>query len=286
MSDARSLLEAGVARLRAAGIEGAPRDARRLMAHALGVDAARLLLAMTDPVNDAQRQRFCAAIAARARQQPVAQITGQRLFWGRGFRVTSDVLDPRPETEILIAAALGQSFSRVLDLGTGSGAILLSLLAERPQAQGVGTDLSRTALDVAQGNARALGLADRAEWIVADWLDGISGRFDLIVSNPPYLSAQEHAELAEDVRLWEPRMALVPHDDDGRGLVAYRQISARARAHLVTGGWLMVEIGPSQGADVRELLAKAGFMELQILRDLDGRDRVVMGRNQAALAYE
>lgn len=267
-----ALLPPAIRRLAAAGVPDPARDARRLLAHALGIAPDRLTLHLHDPLLAAAATRFEAALAARAARQPVSQITGQRAFWGRMFRVTPDVLDPRPETEVLVAAALSAPFTRVLDLGTGSGAILLSLLAERPQATGLGVDLSPAALAVARGNAVALGVDGRADFTLSDWFAGVAGRFDLIVSNPPYIAAGEMAALAPEVRDWEPHMALTPGGD---GLDAYRAIAAGAPAHLAPGGRLLLEIGPTQGAAVAGLLQAAGFEGITLCADLDGRDRVV-----------
>jgi release factor glutamine methyltransferase len=265
-------LRAGVAQLQGAGIAGAVGDARMLLAHAAGLDPARLTLHLPDAMGPDVQARYDAALAARARHQPVAQITGQRLFWGRRFAVTPDTLDPRPETEVLVAEALRTPFSRVLDLGTGTGCILLSLLADCPQAQGIGADISPAALAVAQRNAAALGLSPRARFVQSDWFAAVSGGFDLIVSNPPYIAAAEMAQLAPDVALWEPHLALTPGGD---GLAAYRTIAAQARAHLHPGGRLLLEIGPTQGAAVSALLQDQGFPPPRILPDLDGRPRVV-----------
>lgn len=275
MTTVGAAMAAAVPRLAAAGVDGAARDARVLMAHALGIGPDRVLLAAGDPLPPGAAAAFAAAVAARLRRQPVAQITGRRLFWGRPFRVTPDVLDPRPETETLIAAALEAPFARVLDLGTGSGAILCTLLAERPGATGLGSDLSAAALAVAQGNAQALGLGARAAFRQADWWAGIEGRFDLIVSNPPYIAAAEMAGLAPEVRDWEPHLALTPGGD---GLDAYRAICAGAPAHLAPGGRLLLEIGPAQGAAVAALARAAGLPQVAVLPDMDGRDRVVTAR--------
>ena len=268
-------LRAATARLTQVGIVAAAGDARHLVAHAIGLDPDRLTLHLSDQLDASAQARLDAALAARARHQPVSQIIGSRLFWGRRFRVTRDVLDPRPETECLIAAALAQPFARVLDLGTGSGAILLTLLAERPDASGLGTDLSPKALAVALGNAQALGLTARASFARADWLDGVQEQFDLIVANPPYIAAAEIAGLAPEVRDWEPHLALTPGGD---GLGAYRKIAAGAPAHLAPGGVLLLEIGPTQAAAVTALLTAAGLRCGPTLPDLDGRDRVVVAR--------
>ncbi len=268
-------LRAAIPRLKAAGIEEAPRDARLLLAHAMALAPDRLTLHLSDPLDPEAAARFETALAERISRRPVSQIIGQRLFWGRTFRVTSDTLDPRPETETLVAAALEEPFARVLDLGTGTGAILLSLLADRPGATGLAVDLSPAALDVARQNAGTLGLADRAEFRLSDWFSGVEGRFDLVVSNPPYISAADMAGLSPEVRDWEPSMALTPGAD---GLDAYRTIAAGTPAHLEPGGRLIVEIGPTQGQAVADLFGRAGLAGIEILPDLDGRPRVVTGR--------
>lgn len=275
---AQALLAEGASKLKAAGIDDAARDARWLLAHALGIGRERLTLALHDCVTHAQQTRFQQAIEARARHQPVAQIIGERLFWGRSFHVTQDVLDPRPETETLIDCALRKPFKSVLDLGTGSGAILLTLLAEREHAVGIGADLSLQALSVARHNADILGLGKRAEFLHSDWFDSVAGQFDLIVSNPPYIAAPDYPALAAEVREWEPRMALVPQGCDGSGLAAYHEIAAQAAAFLAAKGWLMVEIGLGQGADVLNLFAQAGLNNGQIIPDMSGRGRVVIAQ--------
>ncbi|SDY08950.1 peptide chain release factor N(5)-glutamine methyltransferase [Citreimonas salinaria] len=273
---AQSLLAEATARLQAAGVPDAARDARRLLAHALGVAQGRLTLVLGDPVTADGAARFDALVARRSAREPVSHLTGTRTFWGRDFIVTPDVLDPRPETETLVAAALQAPFARVLDLGTGSGCILLTLLAERPVARGAGCDLSEAALAVAARNREALGLGDRATLRAGDWfaaLEAGTARFDLIVSNPPYIAASEMPALAPETRDHEPRGALT---DEGDGLAAYRTIAAGAGAWLVPGGRLMVEIGPTQAGAVAALFGGAGLADVAVLPDMDGRDRVVV----------
>ncbi|MDO5371003.1 peptide chain release factor N(5)-glutamine methyltransferase, partial [Paracoccus sp. (in: a-proteobacteria)] len=250
MSEARAVLAEATARLAAAGIDTAGGDALALMGHALGVPRHALRDALAQPLPPDAAARFAQAIAARLQRQPVSQILGYRDFWKHRFRVTRDTLDPRPETETLVAAALDLPWRRVLDLGTGTGAILLSLLAERPGAGGLGVDLSAAALEVARENAAALGIA--ADFRRSDWFSAVDGRFDLIVSNPPYIAADEMPALSPEVRQWEPRGALT---DEGDGLGAYRAIATGAGAHLVPGGWLAVEIGPTQAAAVSGIFA-------------------------------
>ena len=255
-----------------AGIPDPQSDARRLVAHALGIAPERVRLSDRE-ASDAELRVLDAAIAARMARQPVAQIVGWRDFWKHRFTVTRDTLDPRPDTETLVAAALDLPWRTVLDLGTGTGAILLSLLGDRPGARGTGTDLSDAALAVARANSDLLGIA--ATFLRSDWFAAVEGRFDLIVSNPPYIAADEMAGLGPEVRDWEPRAALT---DEADGLFAYRAIAAGAPAHLTPGGWLAVEIGPSQAAAVGGLMEAAGFGSVRVLPDLDGRDRVVTGR--------
>jgi release factor glutamine methyltransferase len=269
---AKQALALAAVQLREAGIEDPARDARILLAHAMGIAPDRLTLHLPDEMTAPQRTAYESAITARLNRQPVSQITGQRLFWGRSFRVTPDTLDPRPDTEALVAEALTQPFARVLDLGTGTGCILLTLLAERPQATGLGTDIAPATLAVAVDNAARLSLSDRAAFLHSDWLAGVTGRFDLIVSNPPYIAADEMPGLAPEVRDHEPHRALT---DFGDGLGAYRLLATATPAHLTPGGRLLLEIGPTQGQAVSALLAAQGFSAIRVLPDMDGRDRVV-----------
>lgn len=266
-------LRQGVARLAAAGVPGAAEDARLLLAHALDLPRHHLAAALAAPLPPERLRRFDAAISARAARRPVSQILGRRAFWKHEFRVTRDTLDPRPETETLVEAALAEPFAAVLDLGTGSGAILISVLAERPGARGTGTDISAAALAVAQENAEKIGVC--ATFLLSDWFASVSGTFDLILSNPPYIAQDEMASLSPEVRDWEPHLALT---DGADGLSAYRAIAAGAAAHLVPGGRLLVEIGPTQAPAVAALMQAAGLSDLRILADLDGRDRVVGAR--------
>lgn len=263
-------------RLEAAGITGgSARDLRLLLARALDIPANRLTIERPEALSRDQLARFTALVARRAAREPMAHILGHRAFFGRDFRVSADVLDPRPETETLIETALEQPFTTLLDLGTGSGCILVTLLAERPEAQGTGSDLSTKALAIAQDNAQRHAVANRARFMHSDWYAGLSGRFELIVSNPPYIAAAEMAGLSAELG-FEPRMALT---DEGDGLACYRIIVADAGTHLTRGGWLMVEIGPEQGAAVAAMFVASGLHSVGIRSDLDGRDRVVVGQN-------
>lgn len=275
------LLARGTQALTAAGIPDAGRDARRLLAHVLKVPAGRLTLFLPEPVEPKLEVVFNVLIERRCEYVPVSHLTGRRLFYGREFLVTPEVLDPRPETETLIEVALSEPFASVLDLGTGSGCILLTLLAERDGAIGVGTDLSQAALNVAFWNRNTLRLEGRSQLLAGDWYGAVAHldeSFDLIVSNPPYIAAHEMAGLAAEVRDHEPRLALT---DEGDGLSAYDAITQGALRWLAPGGRLAVEIGPTQGAAVMGMMQAAGLVQTRVIPDLDGRDRVVLGTNSA-----
>jgi len=267
------VLTAATRALAAAGVPDPARDARRLFSHALGVESGRLTLVLPEPVDGPGLQIFDKLITRRCAREPVSQLIGRRAFYGRDFIVTADVLDPRPETETLIEAALALPFEHVLDLGTGSGCILLTLLAECPAARGIAVDLSPAAVRVAVSNARALDLAGRADFVVSDWTREVTGVFDLIVANPPYIAASELETLDPEVRDWEPRIALT---DNADGLAAYRDIFACAPAFLVPEGRLIVEIGPTQATAVSKMAIRAGFDRATVICDLDGRDRVLV----------
>lgn len=251
------------------------RDARRLLAHAAGLDPGTLHRLDDGPLPRDIAAAFDALLARRAAGEPLARVLGYRDFWQHRFRITPDVLDPRADTETLVARALEVPWQSVLDLGTGSGCILLSLLAERPEARGTGTDVSWAALGVARDNAHTLGLSERAEFVRADWWQGVSGRFDLIVSNPPYIGADEMDALSPEVREHDPHLALSPGGD---GLDPYRIIAAGAAGALAPGGRVMVEIGWKQGSAVAELFSAAGLADVALHPDLEGRDRVVSAK--------
>lgn len=271
MATVQDLLRQAGATLQAEGIESG--DARPLLAEVLGVARDRLVLMAHDPVTSEQEQAYEALIAARLRRVPVSKLLGRRLFWGMSFEVTADTLDPRPETESLIAAALSAGApKRLLDLGTGTGCIALSLLSEWPDTRGLACDISPAALEVAKRNARHLDLADRCELRISDWYSEVSERFDLIVSNPPYISQTEMAELSREVHDHDPHLALTPGGD---GLAPYHVLASGALAHLEPGGRLLVEIGWRQGPDVARIFAAAGLCQVEVLPDMDGRDRVV-----------
>lgn len=268
--------------LEAAGIELPVFDARLLLEAAAGVGRLDIL---TDPhreISDAAGERLDALVARRVAREPVAYILGKKAFYALDFAVGPAVLTPRPDTEMVVEAALAaleeDAPARILDLGVGSGAILLSILSARPAATGIGVDVSPDALVFAEGNAAALGLSGRATLVHGDWGAGVSGAFDLVVSNPPYIPTDRIAGLEPEVSVHEPRLALDGGDD---GLDAYRRLWPDVARLLKPGGRFCVEIGIGQGADVSALARAAGLEVEAIKPDLAGIDRVVLGRKPA-----
>jgi len=264
--------------LRDAGTRIGPVDAQWLLEHALGKPRSWLYAHGDDIADEALAARFEALVARRVAGEPVAYITGRRGFWRFDLAVTPATLIPRVETELLVELALARLPQdrelRIADLGTGSGAIALALAHERPRARVVATDASDAALAVALSNANALGI-DNIDFRRGDWLEPLAGEhFDLIASNPPYLASDDPHLGAGDLR-HEPVSALA----SGReGLDAIRVIVGDAPAHLVTDGWLLLEHGLEQGRAVRGLLHTAGFVDIATEHDLEGRDRVTLGR--------
>jgi len=271
----QSVLTLGIRALQTADIDGAARDARLLMAGALGIDVSRLTLALHDDIYPPCQDRFDAFIAQRLLHRPVSRILGTRLFWGRSFHITDDVLDPRGDTETLIAAALEHAGDRILDLGTGSGVIAITMAAERPTAKVVASDISKSALDVAKKNARDLGVADRLSFVQGSWFDAVTGRFDLILSNPPYISDAEMRDLAPEVLGYDPHIALTPGGD---GFDPYRIIARHAPDVLTPQGAVIVEIGHAQAADVTQIFKGAGFSKLRVHTDFEQKDRVITAK--------
>lgn len=278
---------AGQRTLAAAGIEDAGRDARLLLAAAAACRTGDIIAHPEWRLADEARVRFAGMLERRAAHEPVSRILGVREFYGRPFTLSAATLDPRPDTETLIEVALSiarregwrDKSIRILDIGTGTGCLLLTLLAELPLATGLGTDISREALATASANAGALGLADRAAFEMHDVLAGVSGMFDLVVSNPPYIASGDIAGLESEVREFDPRAAL---DGGPDGLDIYRRIAAGL--DRVARGWVVLEVGAGQ-ADAVALVLQQAFVktrvaELSLHCDLGGHARCVALRLQ------
>ncbi len=261
-----------------AGVPGARMDARLLVAAASGLDAAVIFGHPERPLAPDAARRLDRLARRRAAGEPLAHILGVREFWSLPFEVSADVLIPRPDTETVVEAALGwlggkDGPCRILDLGTGSGCLLLALLSERPEATGVGVDVSTKALHVARRNAHAFGLAERARFVVADWGRGIAGRFDIVVANPPYVADSELAGEAAEVARFEPRLALAGGED---GLDCVRALIPELPRLLADDGALFLEVGAGQASPTARILKDNGLEVIDIKHDLPGIPRCLV----------
>ncbi|MCB1478290.1 MAG: peptide chain release factor N(5)-glutamine methyltransferase [Rhodobiaceae bacterium] len=279
MSMAATVQEAvrAVARqLAAAGVETSGLDARLIVMSAAGMTHEDLLREPGRILTADEAGTVSRHAARRAAREPLARIFGHWTFCGLDFRLSAETLVPRPETEMVVERGIGLlagvETPRIADAGTGSGCILLSLLHALPAASGVGTDRSAGAIETAGGNAEALGLAGRAQFAVANWLDGVAGAFDLVVSNPPYIESGDIAGLEPEVRLHDPLAAL---DGGGDGFDAYRALIPQATARLKSGGWLVLETGSGQHKMVTYLLQNAGLANIGDDYDIAGHERVI-----------
>lgn len=264
------------------GIENPALDARVLLCHALGLSHEAFVLRGPDALDAAQMLAAEKLLEQRLAGRPVAKIIGRKEFYGRDFKTTDDTLDPRPDSETLIDVVLrfvdeqGKRNTplHILDLGTGTGCLLLTLLAELPHARGVAVDQSVHALAVAQENAQALGLVDRTDFVQSDWLQCVTGMFDIVISNPPYIPLADMAGLSIEVRQFDPVAALVGGED---GLDPYRVIIPQLRTVLQTGGLAAFELGRGQDAMVADMLQNAEFSNIRTDYDLAGIGRIVSG---------
>ncbi len=281
-----ALLRDTAVALAAAGIDNARFEARLLLAKASGLSTEQLIARGRDEAPAGTVPALRALTARRVQREPMAYILGEREFWGLTFKVTPDVLVPRPDSETVIEAALARLTDRtrawrILDLGLGSGCLLLTLLKEFGNASGVGLELSAAALQVARDNARLLGVADRADlrqgdWRVPGWTDALDGPFDLVVSNPPYIEQGAIDGLMPEVARHEPRLAL---DGGPDGLSAYQLIAAAGRKLITSGGWLLVEAGEGQAPEISRIFVAVGLHPEAPAKDLAGIERVVPGKH-------
>ena len=258
--------------LRSCGIEYSARDARALCAFAVGIEPGQVTIEANMEVTVLQQEILLPLIRKRCERMPISRIIGNRLFWGRQFEINKYVLDPRGDTETLIALALRQPAKKFLDLGTGTGNIAVTLLCEWPEAHAIASDISPDALKVAKRNAVSHKVIKRLDLKESDWFRNISSTFDLIISNPPYIGEDEIEKLEKDVKTFDPLISLSPGKD---GLIAHRQIARDAYNYLEVGGRLILEIGSFQGAKLKQILNLSGFKEIETHKDLDGNDRVV-----------
>ncbi len=271
-------LRDAAARLAEAGVESPLRDARRLLAAALDVDVAELLGAGAEPLPAGAMARFAGMVDARARRMPVARILGTREFWSLPLALSPATLDPRPDSETLVEAVLARvgdraAPRRVLDLGTGSGCLLLALLRELPGATGIGVDRDPAAAMTAAANARVLGLTARAAFLAGDWARALTGPFDVVVSNPPYLTTAELAVAEPEVAAWDPAGAL---DGGPDGLAAYRALLAGLENQVAPAGLVVLEVGAGRDSAVADLVADHGLTVRDRARDLTGTVRCVI----------
>lgn len=284
-----AVVAGAAARLAEAGVKTARLDTRLIVEMVLGLDAAALLSRRDEAADLLASRRVAELVERRARREPMSHILGTREFWSLPFRVTAATLTPRPDSETVVEAALAWAAARdnhgggagltVLDLGTGTGCLLLALLSEWPAATGLGVDISPSALDVARGNARALGLAGRARFVAGDWGRDLDDRFPVIVANPPYIAKDDLAHLEPEVALYEPRLALAGGPD---GLDAYRALAPQVSRLLAEDGAAFLEIGHGQAAAVRSILSGAGLRVTAALADLGGTQRCLVAVRQSA----
>jgi release factor glutamine methyltransferase len=278
-----ALLAEAMTLFRDAGLEAPRREAVALAVQCLGLGRESMVGAPDQPVMEAQARRFREAAARRAAGEPLARITGHREFWSLDFILSADTLVPRPDTETVVEAVLSEiadssAALSVLDLGTGSGCILLALLSELPNAHGTGIDISQMALETARENSRRLGLDGRAGFQIGNWTDGLSAQFDIVVANPPYIAEADCDGLMVEVRDHDPPLALFAGAD---GLAAFRALIPGLAGVMVPGGLAALECGAGQGPKVAEMLAFAGFDPARLVADTAGHDRVVVARRSA-----
>ena len=271
-------LGTATAELRAAGVDAPRRDARLLMQHALRLSPEALLANDHLPLGEDEARRLMALVRRRAAREPIAYLTGRREFWSLEFAIDRSALVPRPESEILVEAVLARAARlparpRLLDLGTGSGCLLVALLSELPGAVGFGTDVSAAAVSLARANARRHGLGERTSFAVADWGAPLAARFDIVVSNPPYVTVPELASLTPEIACHEPRTALAGGND---GYACYRKLAPQVAQLLAPRGLAAIELGSGMADEVRLLFAAAGLMEIGRRRDLAGIERCAL----------
>ena len=271
----RNLFILGRERLKEVGISDNARESKKILAFLTNNEYSNLNWINEFKISKELSFKFNALIEQRVSGEPVSRIIGKKLFFNSEFFVNKNVLDPRPETEAVVLVALEENFSTLLDLGTGTGCILISLLKERPNAVGVSVDISKECLIVAKINAKTNGVLDRVEFTQSDWFSNVNSKFDLIVSNPPYIGLSELDGLSREVKNFDPKVALFGGED---GLNCYKAIFNDVIHFLNPGGRFIIEVGYSQSSIVKKLFFNSGFTDIKVTKDLDHINRVVSGR--------
>ena len=262
-------------KLSKSGIEGAARDARILTAFALEIPISELSLKINQQVSEKIIVELEKLILRRINREPISKILGRRDFWGRTFSINENVLDPRGDTETLIDFVVEKPVKSVLELGTGSGAIAVTLACEWKEVHVTATDISENALSLAKINAEKFNVQNKIHFLTSDWFENVKGAYDLIISNPPYIGLTEQDEISAEVIKYDPEIALFAGRD---GLDAYRRIMPSLSKFLNPDGLVVLETGASQGIKVKNMMNAAGFIDAKIVKDLSGKDRLVAAK--------
>ena len=262
-------------KLSKSGIEGAARDARILTAFALEIPISELSLKINEQVSGKITSKLEKLILRRINREPISKILGRRDFWGRTFSINENVLDPRGDTETLIDFVIEKPVKSVLELGTGSGAIAVTLACEWKEVHVTATDISENALSLAKINAEKFNVQNKIHFLTSDWFENVKGAYDLIISNPPYIGLTEQDEISAEVIKYDPEIALFAGRD---GLDAYRRIIPSLSKFLNPDGLVVLETGASQGIKVKNMMNAVGFIDAKIIKDLSGKDRLVAAK--------
>ena len=262
-------------KLSGSGIEGAARDARILTAFAIGIPISELSLKLNELVSDQIISKLEKLILRRIDREPISKILGKREFWGRSFSINENVLDPRPDTETLIDFVIEKPVKSVLELGTGSGAIAITLACEWKEVHVTAIDISEHAISMARSNAEKFNVQNKIHFLKSDWFETVRGSFDLIISNPPYIGLIEKDEIAAEVVKYDPEIALFAGRD---GLAAYKRIIPNLTKFLNPDGLVILETSASQSYQVKNMMNAVGFIDAKIVKDLSGKDRLVAAK--------
>ena len=271
----REVLADSTIKLSRSGIEGAARDARILTAYAFEIPISELSLKLDELVSEQIISELEKFILRRINREPISKILGKREFWGRSFSISENVLDPRADTETLIDFVIEKPVKSVLELGTGSGAIAVTLACEWKEVHLTAVDISEDAISMAKINAEKFNVQNKIHFLKSDWFESVRGSFDLIISNPPYIGLVEQGEIAAEVIKYDPEVALFAGRD---GLEAYKRIIPKLANFLNPDGLVVLETGASQSNEVKKMMNEVGFIDAKIVKDLSGKDRLVSAK--------